>query len=259
MPKRRDGFSVKALIPVLVIMGSITFMALLIVSLLREDGAITAPVAALLIVGSIIAVAISLASARRPPSEYGPEEIARNPADPTVITIARAGLVTYFFYEDGERVASAETSGNGGRGIVLRLENDQREMLVTTVGSWAEQTNFDLKPGVQLQLVVDGEPRVTALSPQPPPLREGLPQAEGTVPSFEIETAQGLFTLAYRDYGKYAVLRGDSVVGIAAMPLPQAPGGRWTTRIELPGSLPLETRIFIALVGLVHDRNRNWK
>ena len=258
MPKRREGFAVTALIPVLVIVGSITFMAVLIVSLLRQDGAMTAPVAALLIVGSIIAVAVSLASALRPPPEYGAEQIARDPADPTLITIARVGWVTYPFYEDGERVASAETAGNGDRGIVVRLEKDPREMLVTTVGSWSEQTRFDLKPGVQLQLVVDGEPRVTALSLEPPPFREGLSQPEGTVPRFEIETSQGLFALTYLDDGKYAVLRGDSVVGIAAMPLPQAADGRWTTRIELPGSLPLETRIFIALVGLVHDRNRNW-
>ena len=130
----------------------------------------TAPVAALLIVGGIIFVTVMLASGLRPPPEYGPEEIARDPADPTVITIARKGMATHRFYEDGVRVARGETLGQGTRGIVLRLENDTRSMLFTTVGDWFEETRFGLQPGVRLNLVVDGEARVTALLLQPPPL-----------------------------------------------------------------------------------------
>ncbi len=213
----------------------------------------TAPVVILLIVGGLAFIGVLVGMSLRAPPEYGPDEIARDPADPIVTTIARKSLVTHPFYEDGVQVARAHTFGLGDTGIVLRLKDDPREILMTTEGEWARETGFGLRPGVRLLLLVDGEPVVEAVRLKSPVVGKNYFRRRSMIRLFEIETAQGRFDFAQLDYGKYALLRGDTVVGIAAMPLLNGFGNRWTSRIELPGSFPLETRVFLALVVKLED------
>ena len=53
--------------------------------------------------------------------------------------------------------------------------------------------------------------------------------------------------------GKFALRRGHRVVGIATIPLPTGIFSWHKSRIELPASLPLEIRLFIALLVEVED------
>jgi len=201
----------------------------------------------------VLLVLFFFALSFRAPPEYGPDEITRDPADPTVTTIARCGLVTHSFYEDGVRVAQAKTFGLGDRGIVLQLKDDPREMLMTTKGDWFEKTRFWLKPGVRLRLLVHGEDVVEAERLELPGIAEVFSQKKSMWRYFQVETAQGRFYLARLGHAKFALLRGDAVVGIAAMPMLKGIGNRRASRIELPGSLPLETRVFLALLVKLED------
>ena len=203
----------------------------------------------------VVLVVFFFALSFRAPPEYGPDDIARDPVDPTVTTIARRGLVTTSFYEDGVRVAQAKSFGQGDRGIVLQLEDDRREMLMTTKGDWFEETRFGVRSGVRLRLLIDGEPVVEAVRLELPGLEEVLSRKRSMWRYFQVETAQGRFDLARLGYAKFALLRGDAVVGIAAMPLLKGMGNRLTSRIELPGSLPLEIRVFLALLVKLQDED----
>ena len=58
------------------------------------------------------------------------------------------------------------------------------------------------------------------------------------------------------EYGKFALRRGDTVLGIAAMPLPSGILSRLKSRIELPASLPLATRVFVAMLVEIEDTDR---
>ena len=69
----------------------------------------TPAIIGLLIGGGVLLVLVSVALSLRMPPEYGPDELVRDPTDPTVTTIARRGLVTTPFFENGERVARAKT------------------------------------------------------------------------------------------------------------------------------------------------------
>jgi len=204
---------------------------------------------------AMLLVLFCFALSFRAPPEYGPDEIARDPADPTVTTIAHRGLVTTPFYEDGVRVAQAKTFGLGDRGIVLQLKDDPREMLMTTKGDWFEETRFVLRPGVRLRLLVHGELVVEAVRLKLPGLAEVFSRKKSMWRYFQVETAQGRFYLARLGYAKFALLRGDAVVGIAAMPLLNGIGNRRASRIELPGSLPLEIRVFLALLVKLEDED----
>lgn len=205
---------------------------------------LTPETTAVLVGGAVVAIVLflfSIALLLRAPPEYGPDEIARDPDDPTVTTIVRAALVTTPFFENGERVARAETFGLGVTGIMLRLEGDRREILFTTEGDWFAETRFKLRSDLRLHLVIDGKPTVTAA-------RVSDPAFFGRPTYFDIDTPQGRFELAPRGHPKFDLLRGDTVIGIVAMPELSGNGGRFHSRIELPGSLPLETRLFLALL-----------
>ncbi len=67
---------------------------------------------------------------------------------------------------------------------------------------------------------------------------------------------QGRFDLVRLKHGKFALHRGDTVLGIAAMPLPNGIGSRLKSRIELPASLPLATRLFLAMLVEIEDPDR---
>ena len=76
------------------------------------------------------------------------------------------------------------------------------------------------------------------------------------VEEFVSRTAEGRFDFVRIARAKFALRRGDCVLGIAAMALPTGIFSRLKARIELPGSLPLATRLFLALLVDIEDRER---
>ena len=214
--------------------------------------AVIAAVAAILGIGFLLA--------RRPPPAYGPDEIARGPDNPTVTTIARRGLVTTPIFENGLLVAKAKTFGRGTEGIALCLEGDATDYLFTSDGDWFEETRFRVKTDISLRLLADGVPTVTAerLPDNNGGWRKG--KDGGYTAAYEIDCAQGRFDLVRLKFAKFALCRGgaalgDTSLGIATMPIPMGIDTRRASRIELPASLPLATRLFIALLVNIEDRD----
>ena len=68
---------------------------------------------------------------------------------------------------------------------------------------------------------------------------------------YVIDRPQGRFELVRLKDCKFALRRGDTFLGIAAMPLRLG-----LSRIELPASLPLATRLFLAMLLDIEDRER---
>ena len=74
---------------------------------------------------------------------------------------------------------------------------------------------------------------------------------------YVIDFPQGRFELVrLKKYMKFALHRGDTVLGIVAMPLSRGFFSRLKSRIELPASLPLATRLFLAMLVNIEDRER---
>ena len=70
------------------------------------------------------------------------------------------------------------------------------------------------------------------------------------IPHYVIDCPQGRFELVSLEQWKFALRRGDTVLGIAAMP------ESWgLSRIELPASLPLATRLFLAMLVDIEDKD----
>jgi hypothetical protein len=216
-------------------------------------------IAAVAAVAAILGIGFLLAR-RRPPA-YGPDEIARGPDNPTVTTIARRGLVTTPFFENGQLVAKAKTFGRGAEGIALCLEGDETDYLFTTDGDWFEETRFRVKTDIRLRLLADGVPTVTA--ERLPDTAGGWMKGEdgGYTAAYQIDCGQGRFDLVRLKFARFALRRGGAApgrtsLGIAAMPITTGIDGRTTSRIELPASLPLATRLFIALLVEIEDHER---
>ncbi len=73
---------------------------------------------------------------------------------------------------------------------------------------------------------------------------------------YVIDCPQGRFDLVRLKQATFALRRGDTVLGIAAMPLPSGIFSRLKSRIELPVSLPLATRLFLAMLVEIEDIGR---
>ncbi len=199
--------------------------------------------------------ALFIAFVLRTPPEYGVGEIARGPDNPTVTTIARNDLIARRFFENGVAVAKARFWGLGDKGIALSLKGDPTEYLLTNDGDWFEETRFRVKPDIRLMLLAGGTQMVTA--ERVPDTRGGWGKGKDGKRSrlYVIDCPQGRFDLARLNSAKFALRRGDTVLGIAAMPLPGSGGSnRLKSRIELPASLPLATRLFVALLVEIEDR-----
>lgn len=93
---------------------------------------------------------------------YSPDEIGRDPANPTVTTFAKRCLLTTKFYENGILVAKTHILGQGNRGIVLRIKGRLEKYLFTSEGDWFEETRFRLKSNVRLILFCEDQIVVTA-------------------------------------------------------------------------------------------------
>ena len=193
----------------------------------------------------------------RTPPEYGAGEIARGPDNPTVTTIARNDLIARRFFENDVQVAKATYWGLGDKGIALILNGDPTEYLLTSDGDWFEETRFRVKTDIRLMLLAGGTSMVTA-ERVPDTLSGWKKGKDGKYTKvYVIDCAQGRFDLVRVDFGKFALRRGDTVLGIAAMPLPGSGGGiRLKSRIELPASLPLAIRLFVALLVEIEDSDR---
>ena len=80
----------------------------------------------------------------------------------------------------------------------------------------------------------------------------------GYTAAYEIDCAQGRFDLVRLKFAKFALCRGgapgNTNLGVAAMPVTTGVGSRTKSRIELPASLPLATRLFIALLVDIEDQ-----
>ncbi|MCP4604441.1 MAG: hypothetical protein GY847_28620, partial [Proteobacteria bacterium] len=180
--------------------------------------------------------AYSIVGPFRTPPEYGPDEIVRGPDNLTVTMIARGGLITDRFFENQVLVAKAkETSGIGG--IAFSLVGDPTEYLVKCDGDWTREVGAFLKRDIRLMLLAGETQIVTAK-------RVLVSLSKWTVsPHYVIDCPQGRFELVPLELGKFALRRDDTVLGIAAMPLEFG-----LSRIELPASLPLATRLFLAML-----------
>jgi hypothetical protein len=190
----------------------------------------------------------------RTPPEYGAGEIARGPDNPTVTTIARNDLIARRFFENGVQVAKATYWGLGDKGIALSLKGDPTEYLLTSDGNWFEDTRHRPKTDIRLMLLAGGTQMVTAdrITDTLGGWKKGEDGKLSRV--YVIDSPQGRFDLVRLKRFKFALHRGGSVLGIAAMPLPGSGGSnRLKTRIELPASLPLATRLFVALLVEIED------
>ncbi len=199
---------------------------------------------AVIIVVFVASAVYNIVGPYRTPPEYGPDEIVRGPDNLTVTMIARGGLITDRFFENQVLVAKAkETSGIGG--IALSLEGDPTEYLVKSDGDWTREVHAFLKSDVRLRLLAGGTQIVTAK-------RVLVSLSKWTAsPRYVVDGSQGRFELVPLKRGKFALRRGDTVLGIAAMPLQFG-----LSRIELPASLPLATRLFLAMLVDIEDRDR---
>ena len=196
---------------------------------------------AVIIVVFVASVVYSIVNNFRTPPEYGPDEIVRGPDNPTVTMIARDGLIAIQFFENQVLVAKAKET----TGIALSLEGDPTEYLVTSGGDWTREVSVYLKRDIRLMLLAGGTQIVTAK-------RVLVSLSKWTaVPHYVIDCPQGRFELVPLEIGKFALRRDDTVLGIAAMPLEFG-----LSRIELPASLPLATRLFLAMLVDIEDRNR---
>ena len=70
---------------------------------------------------------------------------------------------------------------------------------------------------------------------------------------YVIDFPQDRFELVRLKRAKFALRRGDTDLGIAAMPMPTGIFSRLKSRIELPASLPLPTRLFLAMLVYIED------
>ena len=203
---------------------------------------------AVIIVVFVASVVYSIVNNFRTPPEYCPDEIVRGPANPTVTMIAREGLIAIRFFENQVLVAKAKET----TGIALSLEGDPTEYLVTSDGDWTREAHAFLKSDVRLMLLAGGTQIVTAK-------RVLVSLSKWTaIPHYVIACPQGRFELVPLKHGKFALRRGDTVLGIAAMPLASGSGilNPLKSRIELPASLPLATRLFLAMLVDIEDRDR---
>jgi hypothetical protein len=218
------------------------FMALLVLSAYKKINPFIG--LAVIIVVSVAFAVYSIVGPYRTPPEYGPDEIVRGPDNLTVTMIARAGLITTRFFENQVLVAKAkETTGIGG--IAFSLVGDPTEYLVKSDGDWTMEAHAFLKSDIRLRLLAGGSQIVTAK-------RVLVSLSKWTAsPHYVIDCPQGRFELVSLKRGKFALRRGDTVLGIAAMPLEFG-----LSRIELPASLPLATRLFLAMLVDIEDRNR---
>ena len=201
-------------------------------------------------------VALGWAFGYRSPPEYCPSEIARGPENPTVTTIARHDLIARRFFENRAKVAKARFWGLGTTGIVLSLKGDPTEYLLTNDGDWFAETRFRVKPDICLMLLAGGTPMVTAAR-APDSLGGWTKGMDGKrSPVYMIDCPQGRFDLVRLKRATFALRQGDTVLGIAAMPLPSGIFSRLKSRIELPASLPLATRLFLAMLVEIEDIER---
>ena len=203
---------------------------------------------AVIIVVFVASVVYSIVNNFRTPTEYGPDEIVRGPDNPTVTMIARDGLIAIQFFENQVLVAKAKET----TGIALSLEGDPTEYLVTSEGDWTREVHVFLKRDIRLMLLAGGTQIVTAK-------RVLVSLSKWTaIPHYVIDCSEGRFELVPLKHGKFALRRGDTVLGIAAMPLGYGSGSLTPlkSRIELPASLPLATRLFLAMLVDIEDRNR---
>ncbi len=179
--------------------------------------------------------ALSIVFGLRTPPEYGPDEIARGPDNPTVTTIARHDLIAIRFFENQALVAKATDWGLDDKGIALSLEGDPTEYLLTNDGDWFKATRFRVTSDIRLMLLAGGTQMVTA--ERVPDTRRGWMKGKDGKFSrvYVIDCPQGRFDLVRLKLAKFALRRGDTVLGIAAMPLPGSGGSnRLKSRIELP-------------------------
>ena len=72
---------------------------------------------------------------------------------------------------------------------------------------------------------------------------------------YDIDCTEGRFDFVRIRHAQFALRRGETIIGIATMPLPAVGSSRLKSRIELPASLPLVTRLFLALLVHVEDRD----
>lgn len=215
----------------------------------------------LVILSTVIAaiaalVAFFIVFGLRLPPEYGAGEIARGPDNPTVTTIARNELIARRFFENDVQIAKATYWGLGTTGIALNLKGDPTEYLLTNDGDWFKETRFRVKPDIRLMLLAGGTQMVTA-ERVPDTLSGWMKGKDGKRSRvYVIDCPQGRFDLVRLKRAKFALCRGDTVLGIAAMPLPNGIFSRLKSRIELPASLPLATRLFLALLVEIEDSER---
>ena len=201
-------------------------------------------------------VVLCIVFALRTPPEYGAGAFARGPDNPTVTTIARNDIVARRFFENQALVAKASFWGLGTTGIALGLKGDPTEYLLTNDGDWFEETRFRVKPDIRLMLLAGGTQLVTAKR-VPDTLGGWKKGKDGKYTRvYVIDCPQGRFDLVRVSDDKLALRRGDTVLGIAAMPLPSGIFSRLKSRIELPASLPLATRLFLAMLVEIEDTDR---
>lgn len=192
----------------------------------------------------------------RTPPEYGPDEFARSPDNPTVTTIARNDLIAIRFFENQALVAKARLWGLGDKGIALSLKGDPTEYLLTSDGDWFKETRFRVKSNIRLMLLAGGTQIVTA-ERVPETLGGWMKGKDGKRSRvYVIDCPQGRFELVRLKSAKFALRRGDTDLGIAAMPMPTGIFNRLKSRIELPASLPLTTRLFLAMLVYIEDTER---
>ena len=112
-----------------------------------------------------------------------------------------------------------------------------------------------LKSDIRLMLLADGTAIASA---------QRLPDARGDwekgkdgkyAKAYDIDCAEGRFDFVRIKRAHFALRRGETVLGIAAMPLPTGIFSRLKSRIELPASLSLATRLFLALLVNIEDRD----
>ena len=216
------------------------------------------------IAAGVVLVVLGIVFMLRTPPEYGPDEFARGPDNPTVTTIVRDDLIARSFFENQALVAKAKFWGLGTEGIALSLKGDPTEYLLTNDGDWFEETRFRVKPDIRLMLLAGGTQIVTAKRVDDDvDLKEFVRQMWAGETGMDgkhsrvyvIDCPQGRFDFVRLKRGKFALRRGDTVLGIAAMPLPSQ-FVRLKSRIELPASLPLATRLFLAMLVDIEDRDR---
>jgi len=206
------------------------------------------------IASGVALVLLGIVYGLRTPPEYGPDEFARGPDNLTVTTIARNDLIARRFFENQALVAKAKFWGLGTTGIALSLEGDPTEYLLTNDGDWFKETRFRVMPDIRLMLLAGGTQIVTAKR-VPDTLGGWMKGKDGKRSRvYVIDCPQGRFDLVRLKRAKFALRRGDTVLGIAAMPLPSGIFSRLKSRIELPASLPLATRLFLAMLVEIEDR-----